>query len=79
MTIEHFHGGVVFTGEDVHVFRIHSLRAAMQLELLGIRVTHYRSVIALVRQEFGLTGSRRSVYEQFCTMHQLPVEGNTHV
>lgn len=63
-------GGFICTGEGVHVYRIHTLRAAMRLELNGIRVKSF-SVIARVKREFGLTGTRESVYAQFCAMHRL--------
>ena len=78
MSIESFQGGTIYTNEDTHVVRILTLRAAMRLQLRGIQAFRgVPSIIARVKKEFGLTGSHRSVYEQFCTMHQLPVEGET--
>lgn len=66
-------GGTIYTGDDTHVYRIHVLRAAMELELKGIRVRR-RSVIASVKREFGLRGNRLSVYTQFCRMHQIQTQ-----
>lgn len=71
MAIEHLAGGgTIFTGEDTHKFRIITLATAMHLELKGIRVKPW-SVTASVKREFGLRGSNRSVYEQFCRMHNM--------
>lgn len=70
MAIEQFQGGTIFTGEDTHKFRIQVLASAMWLELKGVRVKPF-SVTARVKNEFGLRGSNRSVYEQFCRMHSI--------
>lgn len=68
-------GSTVFTNEDTHVFRILTLKQAMKLQLRGIQAFRgTRSIIARVKKEFGLTGSNQSVYEQFCTMHNLEVD-----
>jgi len=70
MAVEEFKGGTVYTGDDIHKYRICVLRTAMKLQLAGMSVKRY-SVIASVKKEFGLTGTNQSVYEQFCRMHQL--------
>ena len=70
MAVDTFPGGTVYTGDDIHRYRIHTLRMAMKLQLEGIHVKRY-SVIASVKREFGLTGTNRSVYEQFCRMHGM--------
>ncbi len=69
--ITEFSGGTIFTGDDIHKFRILAFRSAMELGLAGIYVVRHRSVFSIVKAEFGLTGSNRSVYEAFCTMHGL--------
>lgn len=72
MAVEVTSGATIYTGDDIHKYRIHTLRSGMALELKGLKVIRgSRSIIAIVRREFGLTGSRRSVYEQFCRMHNL--------
>lgn len=71
MAIEHHPWGTVFTGPDTHVYRIHVLRLALQMETRGIKLRRGVSVYANVKREFGLRGNRQSVYEQFCRMHSL--------
>ncbi len=47
MPIEHTDGGVIFTGDSIDFFKLCTQRAAVDLELRGIKV--YRSRIALWR------------------------------
>lgn len=70
MAVEHGPGGTIYTGEDIHKYRIVTLARMMACELRGLRLKPY-SVTARVKKEFGLTGSNRSVYEQFCRMHSM--------
>lgn len=70
MAIEHHPWGDVYTGDDVHVYRILTLRMGLRLELRGIRIRR-PSIHTLVKREFGLRGNRQSVYDQFCRMHNL--------
>lgn len=66
-------GGVVCTGVGVDIYRILVLRGAMEIELSGLSVLRGgRSAFAAIKREFGLKGSRASVYTQFCRMHSLP-------
>lgn len=69
-----FNGGVVLdTPEEIERFRILALRGALWLETKGLR--HSRgSVYAFVKRTFNLKGNKRSVYEQFCTLHGFPTQ-----
>ena len=71
MSVKQGPGGTVYTGDDIHKFRIITIAHAMRAELKGLRLYKGRSIFARVRDEFGLTGGRQSVYEQFCDMHQI--------
>lgn len=71
MAIEQTPGATTYTGDDIHKFRIVTIARAMKAELRGLKLYKGRSIFARVRDEFGLTGGRQSVYEQFCRMHQL--------
>jgi hypothetical protein len=70
--IEHHPGGTTFTGVGVDIFRILSLRGMMEVELAGMHFRGGRSRTAAIKKEFGLTGNKRKVYEQFCKMHNIP-------
>jgi hypothetical protein len=65
--------GTVATGVGVDVYRILALRGRMELEMKGLRFRG-RTTYAILKSEFGLRGSRASVYRQFCHMHQLQTE-----
>lgn len=59
-------GGFVVTGEeDIRRYRMLTLRAALRLEMVGVR-RHGRSAFAIVKREFGLRGSKSKVYREFC-------------
>ena len=71
MAVEQTSGGTVYTGDDIHKFRIVTMAHAMYAELKGLKLYRGRSIFARVRDEFGLRGSRQSIYEQFCRMHSM--------
>lgn len=50
---------------DPRVGRLIVLKKALKLECKGMR-RRGRSVYAIVKEEFGLRGSKESVYTQFC-------------
>jgi len=58
---------LVFTGEQVPVIRMIALKGALKLETLGIQ-RRGRSAYSIIKQEFGLKGTRASVLEQFTAM-----------
>ncbi len=55
------------TPEKINAFRLLALKGALKLETLGMK--HSRgSVYAAIKKEFGLKGSKTSVYNQFVEM-----------
>jgi hypothetical protein len=58
--------GIMITGkENIAVARMISLKGALKLETLGMRMSRGRSVYSIVKAEFGLKGSKQKVYDQF--------------
>lgn len=55
---------VISGKENITLFRLLTLRTALKLEIEGMR-KHGRSAYAIIKKEFGLKGSRQTVYEQF--------------
>ena len=55
---------VISGKENITLFRLLTLRTALKLEIQGMR-KHGRSAYAIIKQDFGLKGSRQKVYEQF--------------
>jgi len=65
MSIETTPGGcTVVTGDSIPVYRMLTLRAALRLELAGLK-HRGGSVFALVKREFGLRGTRAAVFAAF--------------
>lgn len=50
--------------EHIEAFRMLALLSGLKLETLGMR-TRGRSCYQIVKSEFGLTGNRRQVLEQY--------------
>jgi hypothetical protein len=50
--------------EKISMYRLKVLRSAMKLELLGMKKKG-RSVFHIVREEFGFSGNRAKVFEDF--------------
>lgn len=75
MTIERMEGGgVVVTGEeDIQFARMLTLKHALHLETMGMS-RRGRSVYSIVKEEFGLKGSKQKVYDQFCKMVDAEME-----
>jgi len=59
---------VITKPHEIQLFRLLTLRAGLRLEIRGLRVSKGRSCFAIIKQEFGLTGSREEVLEQFNEM-----------
>jgi hypothetical protein len=49
---------------EIRVARMRTLRKGLQLEILGIRHSG-RSFYSIIKKEFGLTGTRAKVLNQF--------------
>ena len=47
-------GAMVITGGEIQVYRLLTLRHALQVETIGLRLTHGRSALAIVKAETGL-------------------------
>jgi hypothetical protein len=52
------------TPEEISAARLITLRGALKLELLGMK-RRGRSAYSIIKQEFGLTGNKQRVYDQF--------------
>jgi hypothetical protein len=61
-------GFVIEGKENIDFARLLTLRAAMRLEVAGMRRSRGRSVYALLRQEFGFKGSKQAVLDQINAM-----------
>ena len=65
MAIETFAGGgMVITGEHINVYRILALKAALKLEIKGLKRSRGPSAYKVIKNEFGFTGSKEKVLEQ---------------
>ena len=74
--------GITITGtENINMFRLITLKHALKLETLGMK-RGGRSVYAIVKEEFGLKGSKQKVYEQLddiiTTIKRKRQEGNNN-
>jgi len=53
-----------------YMARLAVLRGALKCEVLGMRRSRRPTVYSLVKKEFGLRGSKRSVLDQFCVLYE---------
>ena len=51
---------VAYTKENINLFRLLSLRSALKLEIVGMK-RRGRSAYSIIKEEFGLTGNKKSV------------------
>jgi hypothetical protein len=53
--------------DNINKFRLLTLQSALKLEVLGMS-SRGRSAYSIIKQEFGLKGSKKKVLEQFSKM-----------
>lgn len=59
-------GTTVFSGANAtRVYQLIAQRSAMKLEIRGMHHSSGRSVIAMVKRDYGFTGNKQRVLEQF--------------
>jgi len=56
---------ILDTPEQIDTFRQHTLLRGLQGEIMGLKLCRGRSCYSIIKQEFGLTGSKQKVYDQF--------------
>ena len=55
----------VITGDDTILFSIIALESALRLEVKGMKMSNGRSAYSIVKDRYGLKGSKQRVLEQF--------------
>ena len=56
-----------FIEDHVQLARLITLRSALGLEVKGFSRSRGRSVYSLIKEEFGMRGSKKKVYNLFIT------------
>ena len=66
MPVETFgNGGAVITGDSIGDYRLMALYYALRLETKGMRRSRGPSALSTIKKEFGLTGGKFKVLEDF--------------
>lgn len=55
---------VIDTPEGIRLAQMSALKYALKLEIMGMK-RHGRSAYSIIKEEWGLKGSKEKVYEQF--------------
>ena len=63
---------ILDTPNQIEAFRQRTLLRGLKLELSGMKISRGASCYSIIKQDFGLTGSKQKVYDQF---KQLLQEG----
>lgn len=53
---------------QIEMFRFKTLLKGLRLETLGMKMSRGQSCYSIIKQEFGLKGSKQKVYDQFKSM-----------
>ena len=61
-------GIMIDTPEQMQMARYLTMRAGLQLEIQGMRLTRGVSCYKMIKDTFGLKGSKQKVLDQFETM-----------
>ena len=56
---------IIDTPEGIAAYRLLALRGALKLEIAGMRRSHGSSAATIIKSEFNLKGSNKSVLEQY--------------
>jgi hypothetical protein len=66
--------------EQIFLARLYTLRMGIEIELKGLRLTRGKSAYSIVKSEYGLTGSKQNVLNQFNKIiadYEMQVLGHT--
>tara|TARA_A100000172_G_C3028918_1_gene105908 strand:+ start:1107 stop:1304 length:198 start_codon:yes stop_codon:yes gene_type:complete len=53
------------TPEQIAHYRLLTLKQGLEMEIKGLRLTRGRTCYSIIKQEFGLKGNKKKVYDQF--------------
>ena len=53
---------------QIEMFRYKTLLKGLRLEMVGMKMSRGQSCYSIIKQEFGLKGSKQKVYDQFKLM-----------
>lgn len=68
---------VMITGKDIPIFRLRMILIGLRSEMRGMRLTNKgKSCYAIAKSEFGLKGSKESVYAQFAEIVEAAMVAN---
>ena len=56
---------VLDTPNQIEAFRQRTLLRGLQGEIMGLKLCRGRSCCSIIKEEFGLKGSKQKVYDQF--------------
>lgn len=59
---------VLDTPEHIEMIRYKTLLRGLRLETQGLQMSRGRSCYSIIKQEFGLKGSKQKVFDQFKLM-----------
>jgi len=59
---------ILDTPQQIEMFRYKTLLKGLRLETLGMQMSRGRSCYSIIKQEFGLKGSKQKVFDQFKSM-----------
>jgi len=59
---------ILDTPNQIDTYRLLTLRQALKLELLGLKMSRGSSAYSIIKKELGLKGSKQSVFNQLSTM-----------
>ncbi len=66
MPITHHTGATTITGDSIEYFRLCTIKAAVSLELKGLKMTRGPVVWKRAAREFGIAGNKAAVYAWLC-------------
>lgn len=67
---------MMITGaENIALYRMLTLKQALKLELVGLKMSRGTSAYAIIKREFNLKGSKQKVYDQYVSIIENLKEG----
>tara|TARA_R100001244_G_scaffold67113_1_gene55033 strand:+ start:2231 stop:2428 length:198 start_codon:yes stop_codon:yes gene_type:complete len=56
---------MIIVGDDIHKFRLLTLRKGLEIEIKGMKLSRGRSCYTIIKREFGFKGNKQKVLTQF--------------
>ena len=69
---------IIDSPEQISMYRALTLKAGLKLEVKGMRMSRGRTAYSIIKEEYGLKGSKQKVLDQFTELLEVASKTGSH-